>query len=195
MPDAYQSVIDALKNCRRVLVTTHVPFRDVPALLTQDRVVRTGRITAGALREWWGIERPRLALCALNPHAGEGGLIGGEEDAVMRPAIEAMRADAIDVTGPFPADTLFVRAARGEFDIIIAAYHDQGLIPVKLLGFGSAVNVTLGLPIIRTSVDHGTAYDIAGKNEADEGSLIEAVLLAARLAGGPLPPPTHKIDR
>jgi 4-hydroxythreonine-4-phosphate dehydrogenase len=104
-----------------------------------------------------------------------------------------MRAEGIDVTGPFPADTLFVRAARGEFDVIVAAYHDQGLIPVKLLGFGAAVNVTLGLPIIRTSVDHGTAYDIAGKNQADEGSLIEAVMLAARLAGGPLPPPTHRI--
>ena len=179
---------------RVVLATVHIPLADVPSALTASKL-RDAVELAFLEMPRFGVPAPRIGVAALNPHAGEGGLIGGEEDAVMRPAIEAMRAGGIDVTGPFPADTLFVRAARGEFDIIIAAYHDQGLIPVKLLGFGSAVNVTLGLPIIRTSVDHGTAYDIAGKNEADEGSLIEAVLLAARLAGGPLPPPTHKIDR
>jgi 4-hydroxythreonine-4-phosphate dehydrogenase len=111
------------------------------------------------------------------------GLLGGEDDAVVAPAVAAARADRIDASGPFPADTVFVRAARGEFDAVVALYHDQGLIPVKLLAFGRAVNVTLGLPIIRTSVDHGTAFDIAGQGVADEGSLVEAVLLAAKLSG------------
>ena len=177
---------------RVVLATVHVPLSEVPKLLTGEKL-RDAVELAHAEMPRFGVAQPRLAVAALNPHAGEGGLIGTEEDEVMRPAIDAMRRDGIDVTGPFPADTLFVRAARGEFDVIVASYHDQGLIPVKLLGFGSAVNVTLGLPIIRTSVDHGTAFDIAGRNEADEGSLIEAVLLAARLAGGPLPPPTHRM--
>lgn len=177
---------------RVVLATVHVPLADVPTTLTAERLRDAVELSHLEMPRF-GVPAARIGVAALNPHAGEGGLMGREEDAVMRPAIEALRADGIDVTGPFPADTLFVRAARGEFDVIIAAYHDQGLIPVKLLGFGSAVNVTLGLPIIRTSVDHGTAFDIAGKNQADEGSLIEAVLLAARLAGGPLPPPTHRI--
>lgn len=177
---------------RVVLATVHIPLADVPAQLTSERL-RTAVELAHLEMPRFGVPRPRIGVAAINPHAGEHGLIGNEEEKVMQPAIEALRKDGIDVTGPFPADTLFVRAARGEFDIIVAAYHDQGLIPVKLLGFGSAVNVTLGLPIIRTSVDHGTAYDIAGTNSADEGSLIEAVLLAARLAGGPLPPPTHRI--
>jgi 4-hydroxy-L-threonine phosphate dehydrogenase PdxA len=130
----------------------------------------------------FGYPRPRIAVAGLNPHAGEHGLFGCEEDTAMRPAIEACRAAGIDVSGPFPADTLFVRARRGEFDVVIACYHDQGLIPVKLLAFGQAVNVTLGLPIIRTSVDHGTAFDIAGRGVADPESMIAAVLLAARLA-------------
>ena len=175
-----------------VLATVHVPLSEVPAALTADRLRDAIQLSHLEMPRF-GVPAPRIGVAALNPHAGEGGLIGREEDTVMRPAIAALREEGIDVSGPFPADTLFVRADRGEFDIIVAAYHDQGLIPVKLLGFGSAVNVTLGLPIIRTSVDHGTAYDIAGRNEADEGSLIEAVLLAARLAGGPLPPPTPKI--
>ena len=125
---------------------------------------------------------PALAVAGLNPHAGEHGLIGSEDDSVMAPAVAACRRRGIDVSGPFPADTVFVRAARGEFDAVIACYHDQGLIPVKLLAFGAAVNVTLGLPIVRTSVDHGTAFDIAGQGTADPSSMIEAVLLAARLA-------------
>ena len=177
---------------RVVLATVHIPLADVPAALTAKKLRDAVELSFQEMPRF-GVPAPRIGVAALNPHAGEGGLIGTEEDLVMRPAIEAMRGEGVDVSGPFPADTLFVRAARGEFDVIIAAYHDQGLIPVKLLGFGSAVNVTLGLPIVRTSVDHGTAYDIAGKNQADEGSLIEAVLLAARLAGGPLPPPTHRI--
>ena len=131
----------------------------------------------------FGFTRPRLAVCGLNPHAGEGGVLGDEEQRVIQPAIAACAAEGIDIAGPFPADTLFVRASRGEFDAVVACYHDQGLIPVKLLAFGRSVNVTLGLPIIRTSVDHGTAFDIAGRNAADPGSMIEAVRLAATLAG------------
>jgi 4-hydroxythreonine-4-phosphate dehydrogenase len=129
----------------------------------------------------FGIAAPRLALAGLNPHAGEEGIIGDEEQRVFRPAVEAARARGIAIDGPIPGDTVFVRAVRGEFDAVIASYHDQGLIPVKLLAFGHAVNVTLGLPIIRTSVDHGTAFDIAGKGVADPSSMIEATLLAARL--------------
>ena len=166
---------------RVVLVTVHVALRDVADLITADRVTETVRLAARELPRF-GVERPRLALAALNPHAGEHGLMGREDDEVIRPAVEACRAEGIEVAGPFPADTVFVRAARGEFDAVIACYHDQGLIPVKLLAFGEAVNVTLGLPIIRTSVDHGTAFDIAGRGVADPGSLIHAVRLAARLA-------------
>jgi 4-hydroxy-L-threonine phosphate dehydrogenase PdxA len=125
---------------------------------------------------------PRIGVAGLNPHAGEHGLFGGEEDRVIRPAIAACRARGIDAAGPFPGDTIFVRAIRGDFDVVVACYHDQGLIPVKLVAFGQAVNVTLGLPIVRTSVDHGTAFDIAGRGVADPGSMIAAVRLAARLA-------------
>jgi 4-hydroxy-L-threonine phosphate dehydrogenase PdxA len=128
------------------------------------------------------VPTPRLGLAGLNPHAGEDGLMGSEEREVLAPAVADARAEGIDVTGPFPADTIFVRAVRGEFDAVIAGYHDQGLIPVKLVAFGRAVNVTLGLPILRTSVDHGTAFDIARKGVANEGSLVEAILLATRLA-------------
>jgi 4-hydroxy-L-threonine phosphate dehydrogenase PdxA len=137
-------------------------------------------LTAQALPRF-GYDRPRIAVAALNPHAGEHGLMGEEDDRVLAPAVARCREDGFDVTGPIPGDTVFVRATRGEFDVVIAAYHDQGLIPVKLLAFGQAVNVTLGLPIIRTSVDHGTAFDIAGQDRADPSSMIEAVLLAARL--------------
>lgn len=175
-----------------VLATVHIPLSQVPSALTAE-ALRKAIELAHLEMPRFGLTTPRIAVAGLNPHAGEAGLIGREEAQVMRPAIEALRADGINVSGPFPADTLFVRAARGDFDVVIAAYHDQGLIPVKLLGFGDAVNVTLGLPIIRTSVDHGTAYDIAGQDKAEEGSLIEAILLAARLSGGPLPPPTMKI--
>jgi 4-hydroxythreonine-4-phosphate dehydrogenase len=153
----------------------------VPRLLTRDLVERVIRLTARELPRF-GFAVPRLAVCGLNPHAGEGGVIGDEEQRVIGPAIAACAAGGIDVRGPYPADTLFVRATRGEFDAVIACYHDQGLIPVKLLAFGTSVNVTLGLPIIRTSVDHGTAFDIAGRNAADPGSMIAAVRLAAALA-------------
>jgi 4-hydroxythreonine-4-phosphate dehydrogenase len=166
---------------RVVLATVHVPLAEVPKLLTQRLVEQTIALTARAL-PLFDKMHPRIAVAGLNPHAGEHGLFGREEETAIAPAIECCRAKGIDVSGPFPADTLFVRARRGEFDVVIACYHDQGLIPVKLAAFGRAVNVTLGLPIVRTSVDHGTAFDIAGKGIADPESMIAAVLLAARLA-------------
>lgn len=166
---------------RVVLATVHVALADVSKMLTRDHLVDLIRLTARELPRF-GYPAPRLALAGLNPHAGEHGVIGLEDDRELRPAVEACSAEGIRVQGPFPADTLFVRAMRGEFDAVVACYHDQGLVPIKLVAFGQAVNVTLGLPIIRTSVDHGTAFDIAGRGVADPGSLIEAVLLAARLA-------------
>jgi 4-hydroxythreonine-4-phosphate dehydrogenase len=169
---------------RVVLATVHLPIADVPNALTRESLVATIRLTACELPRF-GYRSPRIAVAGLNPHAGEHGLFGSEEDTAIRPAIEACRAGGIDVSGPFPADTLFVRARRGEFDVVVACYHDQGLIPVKLLTFGHAVNVTLGLPIVRTSVDHGTAFDIAGQGVADPESMVAAVLLAARLAASP----------
>ena len=166
---------------RVVLATVHVPLADVPRLLTQSLVERTIALTARELPKFDKVQ-PRIAVAGLNPHAGEHGLFGTEEQLAIVPAIDRCRAKGIDVSGPFPADTVFVRARRGEFDVVIACYHDQGLIPVKLAAFGKAVNVTIGLPIIRTSVDHGTAFDIAGKGIADAESMVAAVLLAARLA-------------
>ena len=167
---------------RVVLATVHIPLAEVPRTLTTERLDRIIRLTARSL-PGFGVASPRIAVAALNPHAGEQGLLGREDDEVLAPAVAAARASGIDVAGPFPADTLFVRASRGEFDVVIAAYHDQGLVPVKLLAFGRSVNVTIGLPIIRTSVDHGTAFDIARQGVADEGSLVEATLLAATLVG------------
>jgi 4-hydroxythreonine-4-phosphate dehydrogenase len=164
-----------------VLATVHVPLAEVPRTLTRDTLDAIIDLTARELPRF-GMPSPRLALAGLNPHAGEDGLLGGEEMAVLAPAVADARRRGITIAGPIPGDTVFVRATRGEFDAVIACYHDQGLIPVKLLAFGSAVNVTLGLPIIRTSVDHGTAFDIAGKGIADAGSMVVAVQLAARLA-------------
>ncbi|MDA1093235.1 MAG: 4-hydroxythreonine-4-phosphate dehydrogenase PdxA [Acidobacteria bacterium] len=166
-----------------VLATVHVPLSAVPRLLTRQRVEATLALTAAELPRF-GIPVPRLGLAGLNPHAGEGGLLGSEEQDVLAPAVASARARGIDVTGPLPADTVFRQAVDGRFDAVVACYHDQGLIPVKLVAFGEAVNVTLGLPIIRTSVDHGTAFDIAGKGIADPSSLVTAVELAARLASG-----------
>jgi 4-hydroxythreonine-4-phosphate dehydrogenase len=168
-------------SLRVVLATVHIPLSGVSAALTRERVEDTIDLAAAELPRF-GVESPRLAMCGLNPHAGEQGLIGTEERDVLAPAVAASRARGVDVRGPFPADTIFGRAMRGEFDAVIACYHDQGLIPIKLVAFGRAVNVTLGLPIIRTSVDHGTAFDIAGQGVADASSLIAAVQLAARLA-------------
>jgi 4-hydroxythreonine-4-phosphate dehydrogenase len=169
------------EELRVVLATVHVALKHVPSLLSRELVDDIINLTAQEMPRF-GYQRPRLALAGLNPHAGEHGVIGDEDELVLRPAVEAANERGIEISGPWPGDTVFARAARGEFDVVIACYHDQGLIPVKLLAFGRAVNVTLGLPIIRTSVDHGTAFDIAGKGIADPSSLIEAVRLAARLA-------------
>ncbi len=166
---------------RVVLATVHIPLADVSQTLTRERLDETIALTALEMPRF-GWPMPRLALAGLNPHAGEHGLMGLEDDAVLAPAVAAAQARGIAIDGPLPADTVFVRAMRGEFDAVIACYHDQGLIPVKLVAFGHAVNVTLGLPIVRTSVDHGTAFDIAGRGVADPSSLVHAVLLAARLA-------------
>lgn len=165
---------------RVVLATVHIPLADVPRAITRDTMAATIRLVASELPRF-GVPLPRIGVAGLNPHAGEHGLFGREELDAVAPAVEACRADGIDVSGPFPGDTVFVQATRGVFDVVIACYHDQGLIPVKLLAFGRAVNVTIGLPIIRTSVDHGTAFDIAGKGVADHGSMVAAVLLAAQL--------------
>jgi len=167
---------------RVVLATVHIPLAQVPATLTRQLLETVVRLTAAELPRF-GFPSPRLGVAGLNPHAGEEGLLGTEDRDVLAPAIAACVTDGIDVRGPFPADTIFLRATHGEFDTVIACYHDQGLIPVKMAAFGKAVNVTLGLPIIRTSVDHGTAFDIAGQGKADAGSMIEAIKLAARLAG------------
>jgi 4-hydroxythreonine-4-phosphate dehydrogenase len=164
-----------------VLATVHIPLAAVPAALTHTLLDDVIELAAGEL-PLFGVANPRLAMAGLNPHAGEQGLLGSEDEQVLRPAVERARRRGVEITGPLPADTLFVRASRGEFDAVIACYHDQGLIPVKLAAFGRAVNVTLGLPIVRTSVDHGTAFDIAGREVADPSSLIEATRLAARLA-------------
>jgi len=172
------------ESLRVILATVHIPLAQVPAALTPDVVEGTIELSARELPRF-GIRSPRLALAGLNPHAGEHGVIGHEDDDVLAPAVAAMRSRGVAVDGPFPADTIFVRAMRGEFDAVIACYHDQGLIPIKLVAFGRAVNVTLGLPIVRTSVDHGTAFDIAGKGIADPSSMIEAIKLAARLAMSP----------
>jgi 4-hydroxythreonine-4-phosphate dehydrogenase len=169
------------QSLRVVLATVHVPLAEVSQCLTAERLETTIRLAAAELPRF-GFPSPRLALAGLNPHAGEGGLLGKEEVERFSPVVLACRSDNIDITGPLPADTVFVNAVRGQFDAVVACYHDQGLIPAKLVAFGKTVNVTLGLPIIRTSVDHGTAFDIAGQGVADSSSMIEAVLLAARLA-------------
>jgi 4-phospho-D-threonate 3-dehydrogenase / 4-phospho-D-erythronate 3-dehydrogenase len=169
-------------NLRLVLLSTHVPLAEAIRMVTKDRIEKTIRLADRELHRW-GIERPRIAVAALNPHGAEGGLFGIEEVAEMTPAIETCRvADGINVRGPFSADTVFLRASRGEFDAVIACYHDQAMIPVKCLSFGEAVNVTLGLPFIRTSVDHGTAFDIAGKGIAEHSSMVAAIKLAAELS-------------
>jgi 4-hydroxythreonine-4-phosphate dehydrogenase len=177
---------------RVVLATVHIPLAQVPGALTRDRLLTVLRLTSTSLPRF-GLPTSRIAVAGLNPHAGEGGLLGREDLDVIAPAVAAARRQGIEAHGPFPADTIFVRAARGEFDAVVACYHDQGLIPVKLLAFGQAVNVTLGLPIIRTSVDHGTAFDIARQGVADPSSMVAAVLLAARLASRIASPPVPPV--
>jgi len=170
----------ASDRLRVVLVTTHVPLREVPSLLTTDGVVSVGQLTQAALRSWWNVAQPRLAVCALNPHAGEGGAFGDEDDRILAPAARRLGA-----AGPLPADTVFVRALRGEFDAVLAPYHDVGMTAIKVASFGAAVNVTLGLPFPRTSPDHGTAFDIAGTGRADPSSMRRALELAVSLASVP----------
>ena len=167
---------------RVTLVTIHCALRDVPLKLTKENIVKTISITASALKKDFGINSPRIAVAALNPHAGEEGLFGMEETHIIRPAVEDAIRAGYDVSGPLPADTLYPKAVSGRYDVVVNMYHDQGLIPLKLLHFSDGVNVTLGLPIIRTSVDHGTAYDIAGKGIADHSSLKAAVTMAADMA-------------
>ena len=165
-----------------VPVTIHLPLREVVSHLTADLVVETGRIVARDLTARFGIARPRLAVAGLNPHAGEEGALGGEDAAIVAPAVARLRAEGIDAVGPLPADTLFNERARAGYDVALCMYHDQALIPIKTLAFERAVNVTLGLPFVRTSPDHGTAFDIAGTGKADPSSLVAALALAARLS-------------
>jgi 4-hydroxythreonine-4-phosphate dehydrogenase len=165
-----------------VPVTIHLPLSEVAGRLTSDLIVETGRVVARDLAQRFGIARPRLAIAGLNPHAGEDGALGQEDHIVVRPAVEHLQAEGIDARGPLPADTMFHAAARATYDVALAMYHDQALIPIKTLAFDHAVNVTLGLPFIRTSPDHGTAFDIAGTGRADPSSLIAALRLAARLS-------------
>jgi 4-hydroxythreonine-4-phosphate dehydrogenase len=166
-----------------VLVTIHLALRDAIAAVTFDAVRQTLRIAHAAAARW-GQPRPRIAVAGLNPHAGEGGLFGDEELRIIAPAIAAARAEGIDAQGPYPPDTVFMRARRGAYDLVVAMTHDHGLIPVKYLGIEHGVNVTLGLPFVRTSPDHGTAYDIAGRGEADATGLRAALRMARQLAGG-----------
>jgi 4-hydroxythreonine-4-phosphate dehydrogenase len=165
-----------------VPVTIHLPLKDVVARLTSDLVVETGRIVARDLTARFGISRPRIAVAGLNPHAGEEGALGEEDGAVVAPAVKRLQAEGIDAIGPLPADSLFHERARATYDVALCMYHDQALIPIKTLAFDRAVNVTLGLPFVRTSPDHGTAFDIAGTGTADPSSLVAALTLAARLS-------------
>jgi 4-hydroxythreonine-4-phosphate dehydrogenase len=165
-----------------VPVTIHLPLRDVVSRLTSALVLETGRIVARDLASRFGIARPRIAVAGLNPHAGEEGALGEEDASIVAPAVKQLQAEGIDAIGPLPADTLFHEKARASYDVAMCMYHDQALIPIKTLAFDHAVNVTLGLPFVRTSPDHGTAFDIAGTGKADPSSLVAALALAARLA-------------
>jgi 4-hydroxythreonine-4-phosphate dehydrogenase len=170
------------KGLRVVLATIHEPLFELRNTFKIGTVFDPIDLAHTALRDWFGIEHPRIAVCGLNPHAGENGQFGDEEKRIIEPAIMMARQQGIDAQGPFPGDTIFIKAAQGAYDIVVAMYHDQGLIPIKLLDFSGAVNLTLGLPIIRTSVDHGTAFDIVGKNKADPTSMKAAIVLAAQIA-------------
>ena len=172
----------ASPELRVVPVTIHIPLAEVPRRLTTEGIVQVGRITATALAQDFGIARPRLALAGLNPHAGEGGALGREEIEVVAPAVAALRAEGIDAVGPLPADTMFHAEARAGYDVALGMYHDQVLVPLKTLDFWGGVNVTLGLPFVRTSPDHGTALTLAGTGRARPDSLIAALRMAADMA-------------
>jgi 4-hydroxythreonine-4-phosphate dehydrogenase len=179
LTSARTAMMLASDKLRVVLATTHIALRDVPAAVTAEAIGIAADVTAKGLRDWFGIAAPRIALCGMNPHLGDGGRFGDEDERVLAPA-----ARAAGIAGPFSADTVFVRAMRGEFDAVIAPYHDVGMTAIKVASFGSAVNVTLGLPFPRTSPDHGTAADIAGKGIARAESMVEAILLCARIVTG-----------
>jgi 4-hydroxythreonine-4-phosphate dehydrogenase len=181
---AHYAMMLANDELRVVLVTIHVPLAEVGRLISVRNELQTIRLARDACRQF-GIARPRVAVAGLNPHAGENGLLGEEDGAVIKPAIDAARAEGIDASGPWPGDTIFMRARRGEFDVVVAQYHDQGLIPVKYLGVDEGVNITIGLPFIRTSVDHGTAFDIAGTGKADHASLRYALRMAMKMQAAP----------
>jgi len=170
------------ERLRVSLATIHCALKEVPQRLNKDLIVKTIRLTYRALEEDFAIKRPHVAVAGLNPHAGESGLFGLEDKEIIQPAVDEVKNDGLLVDGPFPADTIFYHAINGKFDAVVVMYHDQGLIPVKLLNFSDSVNITLGLPIVRTSVDHGTAYDIAGKGVANPSSLIAAIRMAAKIA-------------
>ena len=171
----------ASDKLRVSLVTTHAPLKDVPGLLSREKIVEKTMLTYKAMVDLFGISSPRIGVASLNPHGGEKGIFGEEEETIIRPAVEEAKRLGANVEGPLPSDTLFCKAREGAYDAVVAMYHDQGLIPLKLLSFGESVNVTLGLPVIRTSVDHGTAYDIAGKGIADPMSLMNAVKMAVEM--------------
>ncbi len=169
------------RRLRVVLATTHVALCEVSGALDEGALVDKALTSSEHLRRFHGLDRPRMAVAALNPHGGEGGLFGDEENRVIAPAVRRMRRRGLDAIGPLPADTLFAQAAKGNYDVVLCMYHDQALIPLKLLDFGGAVNISMGLPFLRTSPDHGTAYDLAGSGEADAGSMAGAMLMAARM--------------
>lgn len=173
---------DASPPKRVLLATIHIPLSEVAAALTEELLVSRTRLLGAALNSDWGLDEPRIALCALNPHASDGGMFGTEERDIYGPALAALAADPWRVSGPIPADTVFVRAFSGEFDAVVAPYHDVGMAAFKTASFGRGVNVTIGLPFVRTSPDHGTAFDIAGQGRADPSSMIEAIRVAERLA-------------
>lgn len=191
MMAAEQTRLD--RPLRVVLATTHLPMRDVPEAVTEALLVEQITLTDRALRHDWGLRTPRIGLCALNPHASDGGLFGDEEERIFQPAVDAARELGVTVDGPLPADTVFGRALAGEFDAVVAPYHDVGMAAFKTISFGSGVNVTLGLPFIRTSPDHGTAFDIAGTRAADSTSMSEALNLAWRLANTRFDTPTPDV--
>jgi len=170
------------EGLRVALVTTHMALRDVPNAVTGRKIMATTQIVADGMRRFFAVERPRIAVCGLNPHASDGGRFGDEEQRIIAPAVAKLQRTGLDVVGPVPSDTAFLKARQDAYDAVVALYHDQALIPVKMPGLGSVVNVTLGLRIIRTSVGHGTAYDIAGRGQADEASLVAAIRLAGRMA-------------
>ena len=167
---------------RVALVTIHVPLRAIFDLITKEAIVNTVTVTNDSLKKYFGLPFPRIGVCGLNPHASDGGRFGDEEARIVTPAIQELKSMGINCTGPLPPDTAFYQAGQGAYDVMVALYHDQGLIPLKLVGFETGVNVTLGLPIIRTSVDHGTAFDIVGENKASPASMIEAIKLAISMA-------------